>query len=73
MFRIIANNESHSMISAYAFEDVDRFEMFSSDEKKKTAKICFVLIYTLNKKHLESYIRTNIKIVEEWKTELENI
>ena len=72
MYRIMLNNESHLMLTAYAYDEVNRFEMFSSDEKHKTAKLCLIMLKILNNKHINSYIKDNqLNQLENWKNDIE--
>lgn len=70
MFRIFANNESHSMINAYAYDQIDRFETFTHEEKVKTAKLSLLLIKKLNENHLESYLNNDADVVASWEESL---
>lgn len=67
MFRILANNESHGMLSAYVPDEVDKFEGYTAEEKKITSKLSLILIKELNSKHLESYLKENSSVIENWK------
>ena len=74
MFRIITHNESHSMINAYAYDQIDRFETFTHEEKVKTAKLSLLLIGKLNEKHLKSYLKKdNTAIVMSWEESLKEL
>lgn len=70
MFRIFVNNESHSMINAYAYDQINRFETYPHEEKVKIAKLSLVLIKKLNKSHLESYLKADTDIVASWEKSL---
>lgn len=73
MFRIVANNESHSMINAYAYDQIDRFETFTHEEKVKTAKLSLLLIRKLNENHLKSYLNDDANIVMRWEESLREL
>lgn len=73
MYRILLNNESHSMLSAYAFDEVNRFEMFSSDEKHLTAKLALIMLNILNSNHISSYLsEEDCKTLKKWSLKIEN-
>lgn len=73
MFRIMVNNESHSTISAYAADEVNRFEMFTREEKIKTAKLTLIMLDTLNPKHIKAYLDDDdLLIIDKWKEEIED-
>lgn len=73
MFRILVHNESHSMIDAYAYDQIDRFETFTHDEKVKTAKLSLLLIENLATTHLESYLGSEMKTIFKWKEEFSHL
>lgn len=73
MFRIIANNESHSMIHAYAYDEVDRFEVFSHKEKVIAAKLSLILIKELNDKHIKAYLGDDYTIIEKWEEDYSDL
>ena len=73
MFRIVANNESHSMINAYAYDQIDRFETFTHEEKVRTAKLSLLLIRNLNENHLKSYLDDDINTIMSWEEDLREL
>lgn len=68
MYRVLVNNESHGMLSAYAYDEVDRFEMFTPEEKRNTAKLALVLLMLLNKSHITAYFGDKVNEIEKWKS-----
>lgn len=68
MYRVLVNNESHGMLSAYAYDEVDRFEMFTPEEKRNTAKLALILLKLLNESHVDAYLGDKVKKIEEWES-----
>lgn len=69
MYRLILNNESHTFDNT---RNIDFYECISREEKVKTAKSVLVLLYILDKIHLQVYF-ANEKIIENiasWEDEI---
>ena len=69
MYRLVLNNESHT------FEEtrrLDFFDFISREEKIKTAKSILILLYLLDKVHLEIYLNNNdyITRIQNWEQEI---
>lgn len=74
MFRLVLNGESHEEEAAYALSNFD--ELYTVDEKRRTAKCVLLLLYYINKPHLAAYINVpeQFATIESWKdTGLEEI
>lgn len=74
MFRLVLNGESHEEEAAYALSNFD--ELYTVDEKRRTAKCVLLLLYYINKPHLAAYINDSAQfaVIESWKdTGLEEI
>lgn len=74
MFRLVLNGESHEEEAAYALSNFD--ELYTVDEKRRTAKCVLLLLYYINKPHLAAYINdpAQFATIESWKdTGLEEI
>lgn len=69
MYRVLVNNESHGKIFAYAYDEIDKFETFTAEEKRNTAKLALVLLMKLNPEHLRAYLSEKISKIEEWNKE----
>lgn len=70
MFRILVNNESHETVSAYAYDDIDRFEMFSSTEKVTISKLALIMLLNINPQHINSYLNEDdIGVLHSWEAE----
>lgn len=70
----VLNGESHEEEAAYALSNFD--ELYTVDEKRRTAKCVLLLLYYINKPHLAAYINdpAQFATIESWKdTGLEEI
>lgn len=71
MYRLVLHNESHYEEQIYNLHDnVNFYNFISDDEKKRTAKDVLCFMYFLNPAHVEAYLQTisraidNIKVWE---------
>lgn len=69
MYRFLVNNESHGIFSAYVYVEVDRFEMFTPEEKRNIAKLSSILLMLLNKSHIIAYLADKVNKIEEWESD----
>ena len=47
---------------------MDRFEMFTPEEKRNTAKLALILLKLLNESHVDAYLGDKVKKIEEWES-----
>jgi len=66
MYRVLVNNESHGMLSGYAYDEVEKFEMFTIEERRNTARLALILLKKLNAKHVNAYLTGKVEIIESW-------
>lgn len=69
MYRLVLNSESHTFDET---RSLDFFDFISREEKVKTAKSILILLYLLDKVHLEIYFSNNdiISTIESWEEEI---
>lgn len=69
MYRLVLNGESHTYDET---KNVEFFDYISREEKIITAKSILVLLYLLDKVHLEKYFANNsiISEIQEWENEI---
>ena len=67
MFRLILNGDSHEEENVYTLSNFD--ELYTIDEKRRTAKCVLLLLYYINKPHLAAYIDdpAQFATIESWK------
>jgi wobble nucleotide-excising tRNase len=67
MFRLILNGESHEEENVYTLSNFD--ELYTIDEKRRTAKCVLLLLYYINRPHLAAYIDdpAQFATIESWK------
>ena len=76
MYRILLNNESHGMIYAYSYDEIDFFSRLDHDEKIKFAKVVIIMMYVINRNHVINMLDDTTyekgKIIQKWDKEIEN-
>ena len=69
MYRLILNNESHTYDNT---RNINFYDYISREEKVKTAKSILLLLYLLDKTHLQLYFNNNsyIETIKSWEKEI---
>lgn len=67
LYRILLNNESHTMTGAYDLDEFDSYEKYTHEDKINVARYCLVIIKELSESHLRAYLYdAGVKKVQEW-------
>ncbi len=73
LYRILLNNESHTMTGAYDLDEFNSFEKYTHEEKVNVARYCLVIIEKLSESHLRAYLfDAGVKKVQEWSESWKN-
>ena len=69
MYRLILNNESHTYDNT---RTINFYDYISREEKVKTAKSILLLLYLLDKTHLQLYFNNDsyLEIIKSWEEEI---
>lgn len=67
MYRLMLNGESHFEEGVYAIRDeLNFFETYSEEEKRRVCRDVLCLMYSLNPEHLELHVKGSSDIIEKW-------
>lgn len=71
MYRLVLNGESHYEYQVYSFHDsLGFYGLFSTEEKRKTARDVLCFMYRLNKQHVMVYLPNAERELEQWCREI---
>lgn len=81
MFRLVLNSDSHTQYVASSVPDVFSFDLFSYEEKIKTARETLAFLYLLDPQHVVSYLSSKqtgmadpkIQKIEEWISDISSL
>lgn len=76
MYRLILNGESHMEERAKGGDDTDFCEMYSKEEKQKTARDILSFLYLINSTHVKAHlddINGSTKQIQEWCDEIKEL
>lgn len=73
MNRLLMNEESHSENAIRQIADTWNFDLFSDEDKIRTARDILVLLYCIDEKHIERYlVMENMRYLKQWKKDIED-
>ena len=67
MYRLVLNGESHYEHQVYSFHDsLGFYGLFSTEEKRKTARDVLCFMYLLNEQHVRVYLPNAERELKQW-------
>ena len=75
MYRLVLNGESHMEERARGGSETDFCEMYSKDEKQKTAQDILSFLYLINPTHVASHLsdEDNIRTIQQWCNDIKEL
>lgn len=76
MYRLVLNGESHMEERVRGISDMEFCQMYTKEEKKKTARDILVFLFLINPLHIKAHlneISTAINNIEKWKNDIQSV